>query len=201
MLPPDIYPESRCRLPLPKREDFDEDGKKVFDYVADPKGNTIRGLIGPGGISLHSPKLSVLTRPVGKFLRFESGIAPREREIAILITARECDSQFEWAAHEPEALKCGVTQDIIDIIKYRRLTTGLAELDDVIITLGRETFGKRKVSSETFARAFKLFGKEGLINLVALMGNYAATAAMLCVMDMQLDDGPDVKILPVETSS
>jgi len=197
MLPPDIYPESRCRLPLPKREDFDEEGKKVFDIVADPKGGTIRGLIGPGGIGLHSPKLSALTRPVGKFLRFESGIAPREREIAILITARECDSQFEWAAHEPEALKCGVSQDIIDIIKFRHPTAGLAELDDVIITLGREAFGKRKVTSETFARAFKLFGKEGLVNLVALMGNYAATAAMLCVMDMQLDDGPDVKILPV----
>lgn len=197
MLPPDIYPESRCRLPLPKREDFDDEGKKVYDIVADPKGGTIRGLIGPGGISLHSPKLSVITRPVGKFLRFESGIAAREREIAILITARECDSQFEWAAHEPEALKCGVSQDIIDIIKYRRPTAGLAELDDVIITLGRETFGKRKVTSETFARAFKLFGKEGLVNLVALMGNYASTAAMLCVMDMQLDDGPDVKILPV----
>ena len=70
-------------------------------------------------------------------------------------------------------------------------------MDDVIITLGRETFGKRKVSSQTFARAIKLFGKEGLVNLVALMGNYAATAAMLCVMDMQLDDGPDVKVLPV----
>ena len=64
MLPPDIDPASRCRLPLPKREDFDEEGQKVFDYVADPKGQTIRGLIGPGGVSLHSPKLSQITRPV-----------------------------------------------------------------------------------------------------------------------------------------
>ena len=166
--------------------------------MADPKGQTIRGLIGPGGISLHSPKLSQITRPVGKFLRFESGISPRLREIAILITARECDSRFEWAAHEPEGLKCGVSQEIIDIIKYRKETNGLDEIDDVIITLGRETFGDRKVSPETFARALKIFGREGLINLVALMGNYASTAALLCVMDMQLDDGPDVCILPVD---
>jgi NADPH-dependent curcumin reductase CurA len=53
------------------------------------------------------------------------------------------------------------------------------------VTLGRETFGKRKVSSETFARALKIFGREGLLNLVALMGNYASTAAMLCVMALQ----------------
>ena len=197
MLPPDIDPKSRCRLPLPKREDFDAEGQVVFDYVADPKGQTIRGLIGPGGVSLHSPKLSKITRPEGKFLRFESGISPRTREVAILITARECDSRFEWAAHEPEALKCGVPQNVIDVIKYRKPTTGLDDLDDLIITLGRETFGKRKVSPETFARALKIFGREGLINLVALMGNYASTAALLCVVDMQLDDGPDVKILPL----
>ncbi len=198
MLPPDIDPASRCRLPLPKREDFDDEGKKVFDYVADPKGQTIRGLIGPGGISLHSPTLAQITRPVGKFLRFESGISPYDREVAILITARECDSRFEWAAHEPEALKCGVPQDVIDVIKYRKPTTGLGETEETIITLGRETFGKRKVSPETFARALKVFGRVGLLNMVALMGNYASTAALLCVMDMQLDDGPDVCILPLD---
>ena len=197
MLPPDIHPESRCRLPLPRREDFDADGQAVYDIVVDPNAPTIRGLIGPGGVSLHSPKLSKITRPVGKFLRFESGISPRIREVAILITARECNSRFEWAAHEPEALKCGVPQKVIDIIKHRQPTTGLEETDDAVITLGRETFGKRKVAPETFARVLKIFGREGLINLVALMGNYASTAAMLCVVDMQLDDGTDVKILPV----
>ena len=30
------------------------------------------------------------------------------------------------------------------------------------------------------------------------MGNYASTAAMLCVMDMQIDDGPDVCLLPLD---
>jgi 4-carboxymuconolactone decarboxylase len=87
MLPPDIDPASRCRLPLPRREDFDEEGQKVFDYVADPKGQTIRGLIGPGGVSLHSPKLSQITRPVGKFLRFESGIPPRLRDAEFALFA------------------------------------------------------------------------------------------------------------------
>ena len=33
---------------------------------------------------------------------------PKTREIAIMTVAREMDSRFEWAAHEPEALKEGV---------------------------------------------------------------------------------------------
>ena len=44
-------------------------------------------------------------RALNRYLRFEAGFTPRMREIAILATAREMDSQFEWCAHEPEALE------------------------------------------------------------------------------------------------
>ena len=197
MLPPDIDPDSRCRLPLVKRDDLTDEGKKMFDAHTDPKGGTIRGLKGPGGIGLHSPQLAHLTRPVGRYLRFEAQESPRIRETAILITARECDSKFEWAAHEPEGLSVGVPAAVIDVIKHRKPTTGLDDTDQIIIELGREAFGKRKVSSATYARAMKRFGKKGLVDLVALMGNYASTAMLLTVFDMQLDDGPDVAQLPV----
>ncbi len=197
MLPADIDPESRCRLPLVKREALDDAGKKTFDAHTDPKGGTIRGLKGPGGIGLHSPALSHLTRPVGRYLRFEAPESPRIRETAILITARMCDSRFEWAAHEPEALSVGVPAKVIDVIKHHKRVTGLDDTDQIIITLAREAFGKRKVTSKTYARAHKRFGSRGLVDLVALMGNYASTAMLLTVFDMQLDDGPDVARLPV----
>jgi len=196
MLPPDIDPQSRCRLPLVRREDLDAEGQKAYDMHTDPKGGTIRGLKGPGGINLHSPKLAHLQRPVGRYLRFESGHSPRVREVAILISARESNSRFEWAAHEPEALKEGVPQATIDAIKYRTALDGLDPVDALIVQLGRETFGDRKVSSQTYARALAHFGVRGLIDLVALMGNYAATAALLTVFDMQLDDG-ETHILPL----
>jgi transposase-like protein len=44
-----------------------------------------------------------------------------------------------------------------------------------------------KVASETFGRALQQFGRRALVNLIALMGNYAGTAALLTVFDMQLD--------------
>ena len=37
-----------------------------------------------------------------------------------LATARELNHQFEWVAHEPAALKVGISQEIVDIIKYRK---------------------------------------------------------------------------------
>ena len=194
--PADVDPQSGFRLPLPKREELDEAGKRVYDTVADPKGGTIVGLRGPGGIQLFSPAYAEHARPLNRYLRFESGLGARLRELAILTTAREFDSRFEWAAHEPEALREGVAAAIIDIIKHRQSTRGLAEADAVVIDLGREVFGAKKVAPETFARALRQFGEKGLVNLVALMGNYAGTAAMLATFDMQLRPG-ETALLPV----
>jgi 4-carboxymuconolactone decarboxylase len=188
IMPSDIDPQSGFRLPLPKREDLDDAGKAHYDRVAAP-GATIAGLQGPSGIGLYSPKASEHARALNRYLRFEAGLAPRVREIAILTTAREMDSQFEWAAHEPEARKEGVEGRVIDIIKHRMPTAGLEETDAAVIELGRQIFRDRKVTSDTFAKAKALFGANKLVELVMLMGNYAGTAALLTAVDMQLHPG------------
>jgi 4-carboxymuconolactone decarboxylase len=187
-MPSDIDPRSGFRLPLPNREDLDEAGRKAYDRGTTP-GATIMGLQGPAGIQLFSPKTAPHMVAINRYLRFEAGFTPRVREIAILTTAREMDSQFEWAAHEPEAIREGVPQNVIDVIKHRRSTEGLEETDAIVIELGRQLWRDHKVKSETFARLKALFGPQKLIELVMLMGNYAGTAALLAAVDMQLHPG------------
>ena len=93
MYPDDIDPESGCRLPLPRREKLNAEAQAVYDRLADPAGGTLRGLRGPGGIQLHSPELSRHSRPLNNYLRYQAGLSGRVRELAILATARELDSQ------------------------------------------------------------------------------------------------------------
>ena len=181
VMPSDIDPQSGFRLPLPKREDLDDAGKAHYDRVA-AAGASIAGLQGPSGIGLYSPKAAEHARALNRYLRFEAGLPPRVREIAILTTAREMDSQFEWAAHEPEARKEGVEGRVIDVIKHRMPTAGLEEADATVIELGRQVFRDHKVTSETFAKAKALFGANKLVELVMLMGNYAGTAVLLAVV-------------------
>jgi 4-carboxymuconolactone decarboxylase len=187
--PADIDPQSQCRLPLPRRDALDDGGRQVYDRLADPGGGTLRGLRGPGGITLHSPELARYTRPLNYYLRYQAGLGGRVRELAILVTAREHDSQFEWAAHEAEARREGVADAVIEIVRRRGDIAGLDADDAAVIALGREMFGARRVGSATFARCLALFGRRKLIDLVALMGNYASTAALLVAFDMRLDPG------------
>lgn len=183
-------PSWGCRLPLPRREELDPEAQRIWDRLADPAGGTLRGLRGPGGIQLHSPELSRRSRPVNHYLRYEAGLGGRVRELAILATARELDSRFEWAAHEGAALAEGIAPTLIDVIRHRQASGGLPEADAVVIDLAREIFGARHVSPATYARALGLFGRRRLVDLVALIGNYAATAALLTAFDMQLDPDP-----------
>jgi 4-carboxymuconolactone decarboxylase len=194
-MPSDIDPHSGFRLPLPKREDLDEAGKTAYDRGTRP-GATIAGLQGPAGIQLFSPKTAAHLTALNRYLRFEAGFTPHVREVAILTTAREMDSQFEWVAHEPEALKEGVPQAVIDVIKYRRSTAGIDETDATVIELGRQIWRDHKVTSEIFAKAKALFGPNKVIELVMLMGNYAGTAALLATVDMQLHAGKK-PLLPI----
>jgi 4-carboxymuconolactone decarboxylase len=100
-------------------------------------------------------------------------------------------ANFEWVAHESEALREGVPAEVIDTIRLRRPLDMLDPADAAVIELAREIFTARKVGSATFARALALFGRKRLVELVALMGNYAATAALLTAFGRQLD--PDQK--------
>ena len=193
--PPDIDAKSGMRLPIPARDSLDDEGKKAYDRASAP-GASIAGLQGPGGISLYTPKLGLILSSANRYLRYEAGFSGRVREIAILITAREMDSQFEWVAHEDVALKEGVPATVVDVIKHRKPTTGLDETDAYIIELGRKLWRDHKVDPETFAKGRTLFGSQKLVELVMLMGNYAATAALLSLVDMQLHEGK-VPLLPI----
>lgn len=193
-MPSDIDPQSGFRLPLPKRENLDDVGKRAYDRANTP-GKTIVGLRGPAGIHLYSTRTVEAHTAINHYLRFEAGIDPKIREVAILTVAREMDSRFEWAAHEPEALKVGVAADVVDAIKYRKSTSGLDETHAAIIEFGRQLVRDHKVDAAVFARLKALFEPRKLVDLVLLMGDYAGTALLLAAFDMQVAEGRP--LLPV----
>lgn len=193
----DIDPESGSRLPFPKRETLSGEALAVFDDHASPDGGSLAGLRGPGGLKLHSPNLVKYSQPLGYYLRHEARYEKPIRECAILIAAREMDSRFEWAAHEPEGLRVGLSPAVIDVIKHRKSTDGLPEKEQVLIDFGRELIRDKHVSTELFAKARALFGEEILVDLVMLMGQYCCTALLLAAFEVQLPPGDQAE-LPVD---
>lgn len=194
-----VYAESGNRLPRVKRDDLDDLGRTLYDQVdADVKsGRALAGFQGPLGLALYSPRVAAGDQLKNNYLRFESPIGRRVYELAILVTARELDQQFEWTAHEPAAVRAGVEPTVIDVVKHRLALTGLQPRDAAVIRLGREALGHRVVTSPTYAEALRLFGPHDLVDVVSVMAYYSATAVLLNAFDQQLAPG-QTPLLPTK---
>src|SRR5436190_15970759 len=141
-LPRDIDPVTLSRLPPVTAADLDEAGQRLLaartNYTPGP---------GPGHVSIYSPRELDLGIPSG----VKSPVGPRYFQLAVLITAREIDQQYEWTAHEPAGLRQGLEQSVIDVVKYDRPVAGLAEKDATLITFGRTLLRDYKVSRAVWA--------------------------------------------------
>jgi 4-carboxymuconolactone decarboxylase len=145
---------------------------------------------------LYSPQVAEHMGAVNDYLRNKSGLDPRLVQLAILVTAREFDCEYVWTAHEPQGLKAGLQPEVIDVVRFRKSPQGLAEKDAVIVQLGREVITKHHVSVEVAAHAMMLFGKQQLVEYVALMGDYAATTVLLNAFDQHVRPA-DKPLLPI----
>ena len=104
-LPADINPDTGNRFPAIKREALNDAGRKLYDARGVTDG------FGPGAIRLYSPPVAETMTTLNDYLRRKSGLEPRLVELAILVTAREMDCAYVWTAHEPPALKAGLSQN------------------------------------------------------------------------------------------
>ena len=192
-LPPDIHPTSFSRLPPPDRAALDDDGKRVWDYIAGERGMPPTG---PGPVSMYSPGAAKPIQELNQYLR-KTVVGPRFFELSALIAAREFDQQYEWSGHEPAGRRAGLEPAVIDAVKFNRDVTGLPEKDATVIRLGRALFRQHKVSPELWAKTVELFGKQGAVEISVIMGDYAMAAVMLTAADQQLPPGRDA-LLPIK---
>jgi len=185
-LPADIQPNSLNRLPVVKREQLDENGKQVYDHVAGGAGK-IASPTGPASIELYSPGAAEPLRTLNEYLRRPGNLLGNPiTELAILVAAREGDSQYVWSAHEPAALKAGIAQPVIDVVKYNKEVAGVGEKEAAVIRSGRQLLREHKLDSGTFAKLVELFGKQGSVELVVLMGDYTLNGMLLDAVNQHL---------------
>jgi hypothetical protein len=186
-LPADVDPQSFSRLPFVQRDQLSGDDLAVFDRLSgkDQAGN--RRPLSPGvvSLSLHSPGAAVPLDELHAYLT-RSPVGPAMFQIAALVATREFDEPFNWNAHEGGALRAKVDQRTIDAIKFNRAVEGLPDKDALVIRFGRALFRDHTVSPELYAQVVATFGKQGLIDLTAIMGDYALVDLMMRAVDQHV---------------
>jgi alkylhydroperoxidase family enzyme len=184
-LPRDIDSQSNSRLPLILKDSLDEEGRRIFAVINGKDGNTPR--LGPPASSMYSLAAAEPYDRLNQLLRSANVIGPQFFEIGTLVPAREFNQQYEWSAHELGARRVGVSQEVIDVIKNNRATSGLPEKEATAIEFGRALLrGNRQVPPALFAKMTTLFGARGTVEITMVMGDYAMTAMLLNAVNQQL---------------
>jgi 4-carboxymuconolactone decarboxylase len=181
-LPADINPDSRARLPHLQRKNLDEASQKIFDVLP---GRSPDGALG-GPLAFAAYNSAVAKALFDLHNAAVAGtLNPHVRELAILVACRETNYNLEWNAHEPSAVKAGVDQKVIDVVRQGGPITGIPEQDATVIRFGRQLYTDRKVDSATFAKAVELFTQRGVMDMVAVMNTYAVSGFYAIAVDEQ----------------
>jgi 4-carboxymuconolactone decarboxylase len=184
-----------ARIPVVTRDVVPEEFREAFDELTRETGGTISG--GPGSITINSPEMSRRRSHVTAYLRFESTFSKRIQELAILATARAMDCPYIWNAHAPAARHEGVSDALVDALRDRQPLPPMAADESAIINFCTQFYQNHRVSSSAFQIALEQFGVQHLVEITALMGNYAQTAFFLNAFEVQLPDERSEPVLPV----
>jgi 4-carboxymuconolactone decarboxylase len=180
------------RLPILAENALTPEQRALLDSIrSGPRGGGIN-IRGPFAVFLHAPAYGELAQKLGGFLRYQTGVAPRLSEFAILCTARLWRAQYEWFAHEPQAEKAGVKTATIGDLRAGRRPKSAPKDELALYDFIHELYKTRRVSDRNYKRVQAVLGDAATVELVGILGYYAMISMILNVYRMM--PPPDVTL-------
>jgi 4-carboxymuconolactone decarboxylase len=175
-----------ARVPDLKPEEMSERQKQLAAEIGGPRGGVVRG---PFAIWLRNPELVDKANQLGNLLREGTSVPRRLSELAILVAARHWTAQYEWFAHEQQALDRGVARDVVEAIRARK-TPSFAKADErATYAICHEMYENKKVSDATYKAAVDTLGQQMVIELITIATFYAMIAMFLVTFEAPVPGG------------
>jgi len=155
------------------------------------------GLNGPFNVTLRSPEMGDIAQKLGAQLRFHSSLPNRLNELAIIMTARFWNAQYEWSAHRKNAQAAGVSPAVIEAIAAGKQPKFDKSDEEIVYNFGRELLYKKQVSDAAFKAVVDKFGERGAVDLTGVIGYYCFVSMMLNIDRYPLPNGEKPELAPL----
>lgn len=153
---------------------------------------------GPFNVWLRSPGIGNLVQQLGEEIRFRSSLSGKLNELAILVTARNWTSQYEWVAHHKLALEGGLDPKIAEAIAQGRRPEGMDADETLVYEFSTELQASQGVSDAMYARAVARFGERGVVDLISVNGFYVLVSMCLNVDRTPVPPGTPLPLPPLK---
>lgn len=172
------------RLEILNEKQMNKQQRTLVDALrSGPRGKSIE-IRGPFAAFLHSPTFGNLAQDLGAHCRYNTAVPPRLSEFAILCTARLWRAQYEWYAHEPMALKAGVSPETVRDLKAGRVPKKAKKDERAIYDFVQELYKTRRVSDATYKKVRAVLDDSAMVELVGILGYYSLISMTLNVFRM-----------------
>lgn len=174
------------RLAPPDPATMTDDQRRVHDVIVSGPRGRVRG---PLAIWLHRPELAEAAQALGAYCRYGSSLEPRLSELAIITMAQLWQSEFEWWAHKPIALKAGVAADLVEALRKGETPTFSDDEEAIVHAVTCALTNDRRIPDTLYAQAQTVLGSDRLVDLVGLCGYYTLISMTLNAFEVPLPEG------------
>jgi 4-carboxymuconolactone decarboxylase len=157
----------------------------IFERLVAGRGR----ILGPFKIWIHSPPVANAMEQLGTFLNKKSSLSTREVEIGILVISQHWDSDYVRTAHIRAGLAGGLTQATIDAILAGRDPKLTDPHERAVHRFAASLVAGTRLSDAEFAEIEQALGRDGIAELLALLGYYTAVSLGMKVHEVPIPPG------------
>jgi 4-carboxymuconolactone decarboxylase len=181
------------RLPVLSSDEMTSEQVVLYrEILGGPRGQGPRavllasgagGLAGPFNAMLYAPSVGHALQELGTAIRFRTELAPRVREMAILVVAQAWDSAYVRESHELLGRDAGLTDAEIEALRAGADPGFADKQEQVAYSVVRALTGPGPKSADLddqeYDTAVAVLGERALVELSTLVGYYATLALQL----------------------
>lgn len=184
-LPP-IAPSDLTAEQRPLHESMAEGIRKHLHgfIAAQPDG----ALVGPFPAMLHFPQFGTAAWSVFTALSEHSTLPKAAHEVAILVTGARLNSRYELYSHERVAAAAGLSESKIATITAGQRPADLSKEEGIAYDVAACLSNGGQLHDTTYRAATDAFGKDGIAELVYLIGCYSMISILLNAYDVPLPE-------------
>ena len=136
-------------------------------------------LIGPFNATLYSPEICGSFLALQKLEEEQTSLTKRTRQVVILTVGSVWKAPYELYAHSAIAANAGFTAKQIASLAAGRSPEGLREEELAAQRFTHQLVSEHAIDDDIYAAAQGVFGDEGLVEMLVLIGCYLSVCALL----------------------
>jgi alkylhydroperoxidase family enzyme len=159
-------------------------------------GEDARGMYTLGSLA-HYPALAKAFLTYNRHVAQNSTLTARERELLILRTSWLKQSEYEFIQHEILGMRAGLTQEEVDRTQLGPDAAGWSAEDAALVRVADDLHTFTRIADTTWAALTPRYNSQQIMDMVFLVGCYAALAMAMGTFDVPLE--PGVKTFDAQT--